>query len=86
MVEHDLGDLVRLRRHQPPPDGIALRPEILALVIKTLTFVVHDYTETDTIQTGYNTAIETRAACINCDSMALAGITDGVNALIDQAY
>src|SRR5215510_13245626 len=33
-VKDDPGDLARLLGHQAPPDGVAFRPDILALVVE----------------------------------------------------
>src|SRR5258707_4715985 len=40
-VEDDVGDLVRLRRHEPAPDWLALRPDILPLLVKKHSLVVY---------------------------------------------
>ena len=35
-IEDDVGDLVGLRGDQPAPDRVALRPDVLALVVEAL--------------------------------------------------
>ncbi len=44
-VEDDVGDLVGLRRDQAAPDRVALRPDVLALVVEALGVLVDDDAE-----------------------------------------
>ena len=46
-IEDDVGDLVGLRRDQPAPDRVALRPDVLALVVESLRMLVDDDAEHD---------------------------------------
>ena len=44
-IEDDVGDLVGLGGHQPAPDRVALRPDVLALVVEALGVLVDDDAE-----------------------------------------
>ena len=83
-VEDDVGDLVGLGRHQPSPDGVAFRPDILALVVEALGVLVDDNAEHHGIMPGDDAAVEFRRARIDRDRMTLRGIADFLHALFEQ--
>ena len=51
-VEDDVGDLVRLGCDQPAPDRVALRPDVLALVVEALRVLVDDDAEHHAVDAG----------------------------------
>ena len=75
-VEDDIGDLIGLGGDQPAPDRVALRPDILALVVKALGMLVDDDAEYDRVVAGDDAAVELRRAGIDRNRMALGGIAD----------
>ena len=83
-IEDDVGDLVGLRRHQPAPDRVALRPDVLALVVKTLRVLVDDDAEHHRIVPRDDAAVEFRRAGVDRHRMALRGIADVLHALGQQ--
>ncbi len=83
-IEDDVGDLVRLRRHQAAPDRIALRPDVLALVVEALGVLVDDDAEHDAVEPRDDAAVEFRRAGVDRHRMALGGIADVLHALVEQ--
>ena len=75
-VEDDVGDLVRLLRDEPAPDRVALRPDILALVVEALGVLVDDDAEDDAVEPGDDAAVEFRRARVDRDGVALRRIAD----------
>ena len=80
-VDHAPSDLPRLERHQPPPDRIALGPEIFALVIETLGKAVDHHPERDCVDARADPAVIKRGTRVNCHHVRLSGIADHVGAL-----
>ena len=85
-IENDVGDLVGLGRHQPAPDRVALRPDVLALVIEALGVLVDDDAEHDRVVPGDDAAVEFRRAGVDRDRMALGGVADVLHALGEQHF
>ena len=83
-IEDDVGDLVGLRGHQPAPDRVALRPDVLALVIEALGVLVDDDAEHHRVVPRDDAAVEFRRAGVDRDRMALGGIADVLHALVEQ--
>src|SRR5665213_1562394 len=75
-VDDGVGDLVRLLRHQAAPDGVALRPGFLALVVKTLRVAVDHDAEHDAVEPGGDAAVELGRARVDRHRMALRRIAD----------
>ena len=65
-------DLVGLPGHERSPDGVALRPEVLALVVEALGVLVDDDAEREAIEPRDDAAVELRRARIDGDRVALA--------------
>ena len=85
-VEDDVGDLAGLRRDQPAPDCIALRPDVLALVIEALRIPVDDDAEHHRVMARDDAAVEFRRARVDRHRMALRGIADFLHALAEQHF
>ena len=83
-VEDDVGDLVGLGGDQPAPDRVALRPDVLALVVEALGVLVDDDAEHHRVVAGDDAAVEFRRAGVDRDRMALRGIADVLHALVEQ--
>ncbi len=83
-IENDVGDLVRLRCYESAPDGVALRPDILALVVKTSGVFVDNDAEHHGIVPGDDATVEFRRAGVDRDRMTLLGIADLLHALGEQ--
>ena len=75
-IEDDVGDLVGLGGDQPAPDRVALRPDVLALVVEALRVLVDDDAEHDAVEAGDDAAVEFRRAGVDRDRMALRRIAD----------
>ena len=85
-IQNGIADLVGLSGNEPSPDGIALRPEILALVIKPLGVTVQDNAERHPVDAAGDAAVIFRGAGIDRHRMALVERTDRLHALIEQAF
>ncbi len=83
-VENDVGDLVGLGCHQPPPDRVAFRPDVLALVVEALGVLVDDDAEHHGIMPRDDAAVEFGSARVDRDRVTLRGIADFLNALLEQ--
>ena len=83
-VEDDVGDLVGLSCDQPAPDRVALRPDILALVVEALGVLVDDDAEHHRVMPSDDAAVEFRRAGVDRDRVALGGIADFLHALGQQ--
>ena len=83
-VEDDVGDLVRLLRHQPPPDRVALRPDLLALVVEALRVLVHHDAEHHAVEPRDDAAVVFRRARVDRDRVALGRIAGLLHAAIEQ--
>ncbi len=59
-VNNRIANLSRLLSHQPPPNGVTLRPEIFAFIIKTFGVAIHDNTQRYAIHASTNTAVVQR--------------------------
>ena len=70
--------------HQPAPDGVALGPEVFALVIKALGLLVHHNAQRHAVHTRANAAVIQRRARVNRHTVALVRRADGVCALRHQ--
>ena len=70
--------------HQPAPDGVALGPEVFALVIKALGLLVHHNAQRHAVHARANAAVVKRRARVNRHAVALVGRADGVGALRHQ--
>ena len=77
--------LVRLLGDQPTPDGIALRPEILALVVKTFARFVDRNPERNRIQPGGDAAVEPRCPSVECHGMEALRIAGGRGTLVEHS-
>ncbi len=83
-IDDHVADLVGLAGDQPSPDGIALRPEVLAFVIEAFGVRVDDDAKRDRIDAGGNAAVPLRRAGIDGDHVPLRRVADGFNAGIEQ--
>ena len=77
-------ELIRLLRDQSAPNGIALRPEVLAFVVETLPIFVDDDAECDAVDARDNAAVELRRPPVDGDRMALLRIADLLGAAVEQ--
>ena len=59
------------RRPERSPDGVALRPEVLALVVEALGMFVDDDAERQAVEPRHDAAVELRRARIDGDRVAL---------------
>ena len=80
-IEDDVGDLVGLGGDQAAPDRVALRPDILALVVEAQGVLVDDDAEHHAIEPRDDAAVEFRRARVDRDRVALRGIADLLHAL-----
>ncbi len=83
-VADRIGDLVGLLRDQAAPDGIALRPDILALVVETVAVAVDHDAVGHAVQTRRDAAVELRRARVQRHGVALRRIADRRHALVEQ--
>ena len=83
-VEDDVGDLVRLRRDQPAPDRVALRPDVLALVVEALRVLVDDDAEDHAVVPRDDAAVVFRRARVDRDRVALGRIADLLRRPVEQ--
>ena len=77
-------DLARLLRHQPAPDGVALGPEILALVIEAPALLIDHDAERHAVDAGDDPAVELGRAPVDRDGVALLRIADLPDAAVEQ--
>ena len=70
--------------HEPPPDGVALGPEVLALVVEPLCSRVDHDAERDAVHAGHDAAVEAGGAAIDRHGMALGRIARGAGAAVHQ--
>lgn len=77
-------ELVRLACDQPPPEGVALRPEILHLVGKSLRVLVDHDAERHRVHSRHDASVELRRARVDRDAVALRGIADRFRSLLEQ--
>ena len=77
-VDDGMRDLPWLLRHQAAPDGIALGPEVFALVVKTLRFTVHHHAERDAVQPGADAAVVQRRTGVDGHHVGLCRVTDRI--------
>ena len=77
-------DLVGLARHQSSPYRVALWPDIFPLVIEALCVFVDDDAEYDAVEPRDDATVEFGRSRINGHSVALGGITNLLDAAIDQ--
>jgi hypothetical protein len=82
MIDH--ADLSGLLRDQPAPDRVALRPEVLALVVEALRVAVDDDAERDAVDARADPAVVERCARIDRNHVGLRRVADHVGADIDQ--
>ena len=72
--------------HQSAPDGIALGPEVFALVVKAFgIFVDHD-AQRHAIDPRADAAVVQRCARVDGDAVTLRRVANGVGALRDQIF
>ena len=83
-IDDHMADLARLLRHQPAPDGVALGPEILPLVIEALALLVDHDAERHAVDAGDDAAVEPGRAPVDRDGVALRRIADLAGAAIQQ--
>ena len=83
-INDGIGELPRLLRHQAPPDGIALGPEVFTLIVKTLCFAVNHHTQGNTVDSGAYAAVIQGCTGINGNHVRLGGVTNGIGALDQQ--
>ena len=83
-VDDRIGDLLRLLGNQPAPHRIALRPEILALVVEAPAFAVDDDAQAHAVDPRHDAAVEFGSPCVDGDGVALRGIADRPDSLVEQ--
>ena len=83
-VDDRIGDLLRLLRHQPAPDGVALRPGVLALVVEALRVAVDHDAEHHAVEPRGDAAVELGRARVDRHRMALRRIADRLDAGVEQ--
>src|SRR5690606_25606079 len=75
-------NLTWLPGNEKAPDGVALGPEILTLVIEPLAIAVHHHAERHAVDAGTDAAIINRGARVDSHAMALRRIPDHVRSLV----
>ena len=66
------------------PDGVALRPEVFALVVEALGMLVDDDPEREAIEPRDDAAVELRRTRIDGDRVALARVADRLRAGVEH--
>src|SRR5262249_26881969 len=80
-VDDRVGDLIRLLCDESSPDRVALRPKILALIVKTIAVFVHDDSERHAIKACDDAAVEFRGPAVDGDSVTLTRVSDGFDTM-----
>ena len=75
-VDDRVADLPRLQRDEPAPDRVALRPEVLALVVEALRVAVDHDAERHAIHARADAAVVQRRARVDRHAMALRRVAD----------
>ena len=83
-VDDRIADLAGLPGHQPPPDGVALGPEVLALVVEALRVAVDDDAQRHRVDAGDDAAVVARAARVDGHAVALRRVAHAPRALVEQ--
>ncbi len=83
-VDDRIGDLPRLLRDQAAPDGVALGPGVLALVVEAFALAVDHDAEDHAVEPRGDTAVEARRPRVDGDRVALRRIADIADAGVEQ--
>src|SRR5262249_18702041 len=73
-----------LLSEQSPPDGVALGPEVLALVVEAVALPIHDNAERDRVHASDNSSVELRRTAVHRDGVALSRVADLFGPAIQQ--
>src|SRR6185312_16535745 len=84
-VDDRVRDLARLARDEAAPDGVALGPEILALIVKALALLVYHHAQRNAVDARADAAVIQRRAGIDRDHVRLGRVTDAIGAGVEQA-
>src|SRR5690606_26194424 len=83
-VDDGIADLAGLLGHQSPPDGIALGPEVRALVVEAQRLAVDHDAQRHAIAPRTDPAVGQRRARVDRHRVDLRWIADAVRALVQQ--
>src|SRR5690606_37995970 len=83
-VDDREADLIWLGGNEAAPDGVALRPRVFALAVKAVAIAIDHDREGHAVETRADATIILWCASVDCHSVALRRITNGLAALIDH--
>ena len=81
-IYDDIGDLPGLLGYEATPDGVALGPDFLAFIVKTLAVSVNGNAERHAVETRADAAIKFGGTAVNCHTVSLRGIAEGFGSVV----
>ena len=81
-VDDRITNLPRLLRHQAAPDGVALGPEVFALVVEAFAVAVDHHAQRHAVDARADAAVVQRRARVNGHHVGLRGVANAVGAVV----
>src|SRR6185369_14479855 len=83
-VDDRVRDLAGLARDELAPDRVALRPEVLALVVEALAIAIYDDAERHRVEPRRDAAVELRRSAVDRHRVAFARAPDRLRARVEH--